>query len=641
MRNHLIGVLVADDDPGIRDALADLIDSHPALELLGTASDHAELVRLSTELRPDVVITDVQMPEGDAQDSIRTIRERSPQTGVVALSAYADRDAVIRMLAAGAAAYLVKGAPAEEILEAIIRAARGQFSMGQELAADLAELLKQAAHVAWRSEDWLNGRLEGSILQLLDRVPCAALLVGGWGLIEYANVRAQRSFGYSSTGLRGRPLTDLVPERLRATAEQLLERPFVAPTEITGHRRDGSEFPLQVTAGHLQGADHRTVVFFLDLSEIRAAEDRFRELVESSVDAMIILSSSGQVQVANSQAESVFGYDRGQMTGLPGEVLLSGPDWAETPEEPSERSLELVGHRRDSSQFPAEVAINPLHTEDDLLSVLTVTDLTQIQRAQVALERSLEVLEITDRDRQTLLGHLVRAQEEERGRMAADIHDDTIQVITAVSLRLQQFRRRLEDPEQLEVLDKLEDTLKEAIGRLRQLIFDLRPPSLEYGSLAGALRTVLEQLRDESGTKYRLEDRLGANPPAETAVLMYRTAQEALMNVRKHARANTVHVQLLGLDEGCLVRIVDDGVGYDPLEVESRPGHLGLTLIQERAQIAGGWCRIESAPGAGTTVEFWVPLTESTRRDCNVAARERRSTEQPAGDAPGFTGDEP
>ena len=102
--------------------------------------------------------------------------------------------------------------------------------------------------------------------------------------------------------------------------------------------------------------------------------------------------------------------------------------------------------------------------------------------------------------------------------------------------------------------------------------------------------------------------------------LIYRTAQEALMNVRKHARAKTVHVQLLGLDEGCLVRIVDDGQGYNPLEVESRPGHLGLSLIQERAQIAGGWCRIESAPGAGTTVEFWVPLGDSPIQELGAPA---------------------
>ena len=71
-------------------------------------------------------------------------------------------------------------------------------------------------------------------------------------------------------------------------------------------------------------------------------------------------------------------------------------------------------------------------------------------------------------------------------------------------------------------------------------------------------------------------------------------------------------VELLDFEDGCLGAIVDDGVGYDPADVEGRPGHLGLALIRERAELAGGWCRIESSPGAGTTVEFWVPFAEST-----------------------------
>ena len=84
--------------------------------------------------------------------------------------------------------------------------------------------------------------------------------------------------------------------------------------------------------------------------------------------------------------------------------------------------------------------------------------------------------------------------------------------------------------------------------------------------------------------------------------------------MRKHARASTVAVELLVIEDGCLVRIVDDGVGYDPADVEDRPGHLGLVLIRERAELAGGWCRIESSPGLGTTVEFWVPLGESSTK---------------------------
>jgi signal transduction histidine kinase len=100
---------------------------------------------------------------------------------------------------------------------------------------------------------------------------------------------------------------------------------------------------------------------------------------------------------------------------------------------------------------------------------------------------------------------------------------------------------------------------------------------------------------------------LEEEPPTQTRVLIYRIAQDALMNVRLHAHASHVLVRLSGVDDGCLVEVIDDGVGYNPLEAEAEPGHLGLTLMRDRAEIMGGWCRIESAPGAGTTVEFWVP----------------------------------
>ncbi|WP_055546379.1 PAS domain S-box protein [Streptomyces sp. NBRC 110028] len=616
MGDDRIDVVVADDDPAVREALADLIDSHPDLELVGLATDHEQAVHEAVEHHPRVVVMDVHMPKGDAPGSVRAIRDQAPGARVVALSAHGDRETVLNMLAVGATGYLVKGTPAEEILEAINRAARDQFSMSADLLTDCAEPLRRADRAAWRFEDLVGGRLEESYLDLLGHAPCGVLVLGSRGRIEFANAHVRHMFGYSSSELRDKRLRDLVPERYRTASEQLVGRVFSAPSAMAGRRRDGTEFPAQFSGGHLQGKRARGVVFVADLSQLRAAESRFRQLIESSPDAMMIVDTAGRIQAANNRTEALFGYDRDHLIGRAVEALLpdqpltvSLREWDES-EEPLGHSMELVGRRSDAKQFPADVSISPLRTEEGLLTVLTVRDITEVQRAQFVLERSLELLEVTDRDRQALLSHLVHAQEAERGRIAADIHDDTIQVITAASLRLQQLRRRLRDPEEQRVMDKLDETLKLSLSRLRQLIFDLRPSSLEHGCLAAALRGLLEQIRTETGLTYRLEDRLAAKPPAETMALIYRTAQEALMNVRKHARAKTVHVQLLGLDEGCLVRIVDDGQGYNPLEVESRPGHLGLSLIQERAQIAGGWCRIESAPGAGTTVEFWVPLSD-------------------------------
>jgi len=135
----------------------------------------------------------------------------------------------------------------------------------------------------------------------------------------------------------------------------------------------------------------------------------------------------------------------------------------------------------------------------------------------------------------------------------------------------------------------------------------LRPTRLANGSPATTVQFCLEGIRADLGISYQLDDRCKAHLRPSVAVLIYRSTREALANVRKHARANTVFVQFRDVGGGCLARIIDDGVGYNPAEVEDLPGHIGLSLMRERAEIAEGWCRVESAPGAGTTVEFWIP----------------------------------
>src|SRR5262249_5942125 len=163
-------------------------------------------------------------------------------------------------------------------------------------------------------------------------------------------------------------------------------------------------------------------------------------------------------------------------------------------------------------------------------------------------------------------------------------------------------------PDALEMLSRLEESIALAADRLRRLIFDFRPPALERSGLAAAVRDALSRLRDDAGVEVRLDDRLVDEPPLPTRLLLYRITQEALTNVGKHAVADLVQVTLANQDGGYLIRVVDDGVGL--LVRKHRhlpePGHLGLALMQERAEFAGGWFRIESGRVSGTTVTVWV-----------------------------------
>ncbi|HEV8572930.1 MAG TPA: EAL domain-containing protein, partial [Actinomycetota bacterium] len=136
-----IRVLIADDDPVLRDALAALIQAEESMELVGVATDAGQVVELAGTLAPDVAVIDVRMPEGGGAAAARGIRQVSPSTRIVALSAYEDRTTVLEMLRAGAVGYVVKGTSTREIAEAISRSYLGQSTLSAEITTDVVDEL--------------------------------------------------------------------------------------------------------------------------------------------------------------------------------------------------------------------------------------------------------------------------------------------------------------------------------------------------------------------------------------------------------------------------------------------------------------------------------------------------------------------
>jgi signal transduction histidine kinase len=210
--------------------------------------------------------------------------------------------------------------------------------------------------------------------------------------------------------------------------------------------------------------------------------------------------------------------------------------------------------------------------------------------------------------RRHLLGLLMSAQEEERARIASGIHDDSLQSVVAIGLRLAVLRRQLQDPAAVAALRGTQETARVAAERLRSLLFELRPTELESHGLGSALRLYLERARRDEGLEFVLNDRLDTDPDVATRTFLYRVTQEVLMNVRRHAGATAVEVTLAAREGNHVIRVRDDGVGFDPGEaLRARPGHLGLAALRERVELAGGAVRIDSAPGAGATVELELP----------------------------------
>lgn len=236
-------------------------------------------------------------------------------------------------------------------------------------------------------------------------------------------------------------------------------------------------------------------------------------------------------------------------------------------------------------------------------------DLTEQRRVE-AHAQQLSV------QRQALLARQAEAVEAERARIAADVHDDSIQVLAAVDLRLGLLRRRLRDeaPEHLDLLDRLHADIQAAVARLRELLFDLEAPARDLG-LGDALRDAADRAFEDSGITWTLVDSVGEEMPQPVRTAAYRICQEALANVRRHSGARHVRVSLAVVDDGLLLEVADDGCGIEAEATEPRVGHLGLAGMRERAHAAGGLWRLESSPGAGTTVSAWLPLVPPATRE--------------------------
>jgi signal transduction histidine kinase len=226
----------------------------------------------------------------------------------------------------------------------------------------------------------------------------------------------------------------------------------------------------------------------------------------------------------------------------------------------------------------------------------------------VELQELVAELKASQSHRAELLRRLVDAHEEERRVIAAAVHDDAIQKMAVVVMRLDMLA--MENPGMSgAALGELRKSVQESIDELRGLMFELHPYALDTDGLATALRLFLkEQARHGEVPTYELDARMAHEPPPEMRATLFRIAQEAVRNARKHAHAGTVTITLDEVGDGYRLAITDDGAGFDADAIaESPPGHLGLTAMRERAEIVGGWRRVISQPGAGTTIQAWVP----------------------------------
>ena len=231
-----------------------------------------------------------------------------------------------------------------------------------------------------------------------------------------------------------------------------------------------------------------------------------------------------------------------------------------------------------------------------------------LTQAEEDLDTAHQRLVDADAARRHLLDNVASGGDEARRRFASVLHDDVLQQLTAAELQLERIRIEARRTKYAASLDQMKSTMKQVEESLRNLLYNVSPAAQEtHIRLADAIRDRLTALRTHTGIEPDVDLQLPKRIPEAVKSIVYRNIAEAISNVEKHANATRVAVKAEAVDGGIQVTVADDGTGFLVAESLYLPGHLGLVAMRERAQLAGGWCRFESEPGAGTTVTFLVP----------------------------------
>ena len=252
--------------------------------------------------------------------------------------------------------------------------------------------------------------------------------------------------------------------------------------------------------------------------------------------------------------------------------------------------------------------------------------LAYVEQANQRLERRVEertaelnrvnaALREREQELARLYGKVLTAQEDERRRIARELHDETSQSLAVLVMGLDAAVAAIRAG-QTPRLDEVKALAVRTIEEIHRLILDLRPSVLDDLGLLSAIRWYGERYLQPRGISFRCEfEKLEWRLPSAFEIAVFRVCQEAMTNIARHARAETVLVQARVEGSALVVEIEDDGQGFDPAEVSRRPGrpHFGLLGIRERVELLGGKVTIDSAPGRGTRLRIEVPLPEETR----------------------------
>jgi len=482
-----------------------------------------------------------------------------------------------------------------------------------------------------REEHASEARFRG----LLEAAPDAMVIVEDDGMIALVNNQTEKLFGYTREELLGKPVELLIPERYRGHhpdrrsgyLSQPRTRPMGAGLELFGRRKDGSEFPAEISLSPMEtGTDRLVTAAIRDITERKKAEDRFRGLMESAPDAMVIVGRDGRIALVNAQTEKLFGFRRDELVGRPIETLvperfrtqhpgLRGGYFSEPRSRPMGAGADLWGLRKDGTEFAAEISLSPIDTAEGTLTTAAVRDISQRkqmeERMQQANRLKSEFLANMSHELRTPLNAIIGFTEIMcDGKVPAD------------SPRQQEFLSHIlaSGRHLLQLVNDILDLSKVEAGKM-----DFRPEAVD---LAVVIDEVVAMLRTVVITK-RLRVETDVDPTVKDVVLDPARFKQVLYNYLSNAikftpEGGVVGVRVKpesgdrfrlevedtgpGIKQGDLARLFIEFQQLDAALTKKHPGTgLGLALTRRIVDAQGGSVGVHSVPGKGSVFHAVLP----------------------------------
>jgi PAS domain S-box-containing protein len=479
---------------------------------------------------------------------------------------------------------------------------------------------------------------------LLEAAPDAIVGIDAAGIIVLVNAQTERLFGYPRDELLGRPLELLVPESARRVhpghretyVEKPSPRPMGAGMELAGRRRDGSEFPAEISLSTIEVGDDRIFAAAVrDVTERKRAEAKFQSLLEAAPDAIVGVDADGAIVLVNAQTERIFGYPREELLGQPIEMLIPQSTRHRHPAHrrayigdphprPMGAGMELAGRRRDGSEFPAEISLSAIETESGVVVSAAVRDVSD----RKAIEQQL-------REKNIELERVARAKDTFLASMSHELRTPLNAIIGFTGTLLMELPGALNE-DQARHLRTVEQSGKHLLAIINDIL-DLAKIesgavqlSLEKVDCGEVVYTVVSSLRPLAAAK-GLE--LTVDVPVAPIVVESdsRVLGQILINLAgnaiKFTEAGEVRVALARdlNDHGApMVAISDTGPGISSAEIDhlfsafergsvaTKRGvegtGLGLHVSGRLAELIGSTITVDSTVGMGST--FTLVMSE-------------------------------